>query len=280
MISYSESFCQTDEQDPIGFITSFKSPLFVFDEFLLSDAGYSLKSNNRKQSNLTHKPAVIDNTLSRDEEADGVGASSLEQNFEFQRRLNPATPEDFETLQKELLMWRRREEQKITLLARNREQKKALYQILLNREACLLWKIDYLKKEASNHLRNERTENKWEKCGQMKKWKLSDGSCITVDTVETRRARETKEIYNELGSKVDSVQQRIESLERAKVIVEALNQCKLTKEVCALLDRELELLRLGTELGKEFLQGLRKRIVQVICKLMKKLKSDTADITC
>ncbi|KAL7471331.1 hypothetical protein ACHAXS_011812 [Conticribra weissflogii] len=267
MKSYSESFCQTDEQDPFGFIKTFKIPMFGCDEFLLLDDGYKMKSDNVEQSNVTNNQDAI----SPDNEEDSVG--------ELQRRLHPTRPKDFEILEQELLMWRQREEQKVTVLARSPEHKQALYQILLNKEACLLRKIDSLKKEASHHLRNLRAVNNWEKCGQMKKWKLSDGSYITVDTIETHRARVTKEIYNELGSKVDSVQQRIESLERTKVIVEALNQCKLTKEVAVLLDRELELLKLGTDLGNQFLGGLRKRILHVICKLMTRLNSEAADGT-
>jgi hypothetical protein len=62
--------------------------------------------------------------------------------------------------------------------------------------------------------------------------------------------------------------QRIELLHRAKILVDkAGDHSTLTKDVSSLLDREIEMLN-NTELGSDFLVGLRKRMLNSYAKLM------------
>ena len=46
-------------------------------------------------------------------------------------------------------------------------------------------------------------------------------------------------------------------LERIKVMVETINHCELAKDVCLLLDLELQMLYRGTDLGPEFINRMR-----------------------
>ena len=121
-----------------------------------------------------------------------TSSSLLDQKEELQRRLNPARPGDFETLQSELLQWRRREERKITITARNEGHKQAMKKLLLKKEAHILCKVDQLKNSATGKFKIERNEHLMEIMSQPKQWEDSNGSIIDVDTPETCRAREMK----------------------------------------------------------------------------------------
>ena len=68
----------------------------------------------------------------------------------------------------------------------------------------------------------------------------------------------------------NQVQARIDLLQRAKVLIETLDDhSPLAKDVRALIDRELEMLS-TTELGSEMLAGLRRRMLNSFAKLVTK----------
>jgi len=55
---------------------------------------------------------------------------------------------------------------------------------------------------------------------------------------------------------------------------ENADHCGLAKDVCGLLDRELQMLHNGTDLGPEFMDGMRKRLSNQFIKLMTRLNSE------
>lgn len=248
------------------------------------------------------KYKIIDESDSReyDGECDDDATFEFDRDHELQRRLNPTIPEDFEKLQTELMQWRQRQERKINMTARNAEQKQAMMSTLLNKEACILRKIASLQHVACEKWRADRLENIMEKMSRPKQWGVADGTlCVDVDTPETVRAREMKNMYEELRKTVDDgksnvpsrylrffvsqislfastytqARSRVELLHRAKALIEELgDHSSLAKDICSLIDRESEMLH-STELGNELMAGLRKRMLNAFAKLATKTRS-------
>jgi len=131
------------------------------------------------------------------------GSASLNREQEMQRRRNPSRSEDFEALRSELLQWRRREERKIIVTARNEEHRQEMKKITLKKEAHLLRKIEQLKNSATDKRKKDKMELMMEAMSQPKQWKVSNGPVIIVDTPETSRARELKIMYDAVHKKVD-----------------------------------------------------------------------------
>lgn len=72
-----------------------------------------------------------------------------------------------------------------------------------------------------------------------------------------------------------SVGARIELLERIKALVETIDYRGLAKDVCMLVNRELQMLQQGSDLGHEFnMEGMRKRLCNQFTKLLTRLNSD------
>ncbi|EED95488.1 predicted protein [Thalassiosira pseudonana CCMP1335] len=210
------------------------------------------------------------------DKADDDGEGENTSMPELQRRLNPTSPQDFDVLRCELLDWRKREERKIAVTFRSAEQKQAMTKVLLNKEACLLRKIDSLKRVVSAKWKVAKTGRIMENTGQPRRWEVGNGYFV-VDTVETTRAREMKGMYDELRQKVDkTVRPRIELLQRIKAMMEDMDHLALAKNVTTLLDRELEMLNRGTELGNELLEGLRKRLYNQFAKLVQRVHPSTS----
>ena len=209
----------------------------------------------------------------RENVADNQSANdaSLDEEEELQRRLDPTTPKDFETLQTELLQWRRREERKITITARNKEHKQDMKKLLLKKEEHLLRKIGQLKISATDKWKKEKLDHMMDMMAQPLQWEVSDGSIIGVDTPATSRAREMTAMYKELSESCSSVATRVESLERIKAFVETFDHCGLVKDICSLIDRELHMLNQCTDLGPELLVGMRKRLLNQFTKLVTKV---------
>lgn len=248
------------------------------------------------------KYKIIDESDSREYEGecDDDATFEFDRDHELQRRLNPTIPEDFEKLQTELMQWRQRQERKINMTARNAKQKQAMMATLLNKEACILRKIASLQHLACEKWRADRVENIMEKMSRPKQWGVADGTlCVDVDTPETVRAREMKNMYEELRMTVDNgksnvpsrylrffgsqislfastytqARSRVELLHRAKALIEELgDHSSLAKDICSLIDRESEMLD-STELGNELMAGLRKRMLNAFAKLATKTRS-------
>lgn len=149
-----------------------------------------------------------------------------------------------------------------------------------------------------------------EMMSQPLEWEVSNGSIIGVETPETLRAGEMKAMYDQLNEEVEKgtnaaqlegwqqhasvhnisynflilslitlVQTRIELLERIKALSDSIDHCGLAKDVSGLLERELQMLHEGTDLGPEFMDGMRKRLSNQFTKLVTRLNSDASNGT-
>lgn len=202
------------------------------------------------------------------------GLSSPIKEQEMQRRRNPSRSEDFKVLQSELLQWRRHEERKVIITARNEEERKEMKMTTLKKEAHLLRKIEQLKNSAIDKHTKDKMDKMMEAMSQPRQWHIRQGSVITVDTPETSRARELKLMRDELHKKVEKVETRIKLLESIKAVAETVHQSGLVKDISTQLDRELQMLHRNTDLGPEFMDGMRKRLASQLTKLATKLNSD------
>lgn len=200
----------------------------------------------------------VSSTKSDDEsKQEGEEEDAFDQEYELQRRLNPKTPEDFDQLQSELIMWKFRQQRKIAMTTRNPQQRTKR---LLDEETKLIRKIETLKSAASETWKMEKLEM------IMDKMTLSKET-VDVDTPEITKARDMKSAFADL-KKYDNTGERIEVLKQARTLIEKSNDhSALAKDVCSLLDRELEMLG-ATELDSEYLVGLRKRLLNSFAKLI------------
>ena len=176
--------------------------------------------------------------------------------------------------------------------------------LLLKREAHLLRKIEQLKNSATEKCKREKIRHVMELMSQPKQWEASDGSVIAVDNPVTCRAREMKAMHDELNGLVKSgkkikvnnvvnlnhfyvfisfhppppqVEERIRLLGRIKAFVDKVEHSSLAEDVSMLLDRELQMLHQCTDIGQEFMEGMRVRLFNQFTKLVMRLNSDACN---
>lgn len=267
---YTESSSQTTQIDPGCHLKNYESLGSVSNDpastRTIMEESCTLVDANHVQ--------ISENYNDDDQSSASSSSSSSEQ---LQRRLNPAHPKDFETLRSELLQFRRREERKIIITARNDTQRNQMKKVLLRKEAHLLRKIGQLKNIAINKCKTKQIEHVMDLMSEPKIWEVDGGGVVYVDTPETIRAYEMKVMYDELNKKVDKVETRIQTLEKIKPLVQQHN-FGLAKDVAGLLERELQMLRKGTnDLGSYLLVALRRRLLNQFTKLVTRLNSDAAN---
>jgi len=306
--SYSESSSQTNEVDPHNHLKNYHSNE--------EESCSSLDNNNNHtqqqrdindDNNAQQQCGINDDNKSKDDASSSSLSSttSVDQEMELQKRLNPTSSRDIKVLQQEILLWRKREERVITITARNEEHRAKMKRTLLAKEQHLLRKIEQLKNVAIDKHNKQHIEHVLELMCQSKQWEIEDGSIIHVETPETLKAREMKDMYTKLNEKVDNgkqrclcmlmfapfvspnhtfltslhaVQKRIQVLEKIKILVDQQqHNCGLAKDVSALLDRELQMLYKGTDLN-DSMNALRRRLSNQFTKLVTRLSTASNEI--
>ncbi|NXB50148.1 IQUB protein, partial [Leucopsar rothschildi] len=104
------------------------------------------------------------------------------------------------------------------------------------------------------------------KCAQPRRWKAFDGKITEMDTQSTLRGKELLEIYCSITTKDIPKDERISVLLTVKCTVKE-HECKLTQELVALIDREIDLI--SREVKECNLEGLRKRISTLFLQYIK-----------
>jgi len=183
--SYTESSSQTNQEDS--------------DPHLHVDHLKSVSS-----SGIQTDECDLETLTCPHQDDEGVDVRPSTDHDGLRRRFNPTRPDDFATLQSELLKWRRREECKIKVSDRDEGQKQDMTKLLTKKEAHLLRKIEQLKNSATDKFKKEKIRHVMELMSQPKQWELSDGIVIAVDNPETCRAREMKIMHDELDGSVES----------------------------------------------------------------------------
>lgn len=180
-------------------------------------------------------------------------------NKEIESRLHPKTAKDFEILYNGLENWRMQETEKINNAGYNEPARLTALADLLDQEAALIQKIDRLKIVASEENRQINTVRLLDKMASPKKWPVHNtkGGYTSVDTPNTIRARELRDLYHALNIPLLSVDERLQILLHVKYTVKEFD-CNLTRDIVELIDREGDLVSRGRE--AKSLEGLRKRI--------------------
>ncbi|NXE92667.1 IQUB protein, partial [Menura novaehollandiae] len=184
---------------------------------------------------------------------------------EYDRKLNPKTKEDFELLYHDVELWMQEETERINRTLTGAERKAALCG-LLEQEAQLIACIGRHKLNANKENQQKAILHLLDKCAQPRRWKAYDGKITEMDTQDTLRGKELLEIYRGISTKDIPKDERADVLLTLRCTVKE-HECKLTQEIVALIDREVDLM--SREVKDCNLEGLRKRICTLFLQYIK-----------
>lgn len=170
--------------------------------------------------------------------------------------MNPRTREDFDLLYHALEMWRQEEIALIDATTSGAERKAALC-CLLEQEAQLIASIGRHKVVADATNKDSEAIRFLNKAAAPRRWTAYDGKVTQMNTPYTLRAEQLRDIYSTLVMQNLSNDERLDVLLTLKSTVKE-HDCKLTREIVELVDREADLLVRGIK--PESLRGLRKRV--------------------
>ncbi|GMH51657.1 hypothetical protein TrRE_jg2332 [Triparma retinervis] len=191
---------------------------------------------------------------------DAVRDRAALQKEEIERRMNPRTVSDFEILYNELESWRHAEMAKVKGSGLGAGPQKAMVAALLAKETKLLQTIDRLKAKAVRGGRDKRVDTMMRAMSKSKKWELSSGMPVKVETPFTTRAKELSSLFLALKGEVRGADERLDVLLNVKWTVNEFD-CALTRDIVELIDREADLLNRGR--SQKTLKGLRQRLTNL-----------------
>ncbi|XP_072241428.1 IQ motif and ubiquitin-like domain-containing protein [Leuresthes tenuis] len=182
-----------------------------------------------------------------------------------QRWMNPQSKEDFNLLYHALERWRNEEEQQINMSLRGAERKEALCS-LLAQETQLIAAIGCHRIAIRTSNYEKAIKDFLDKTAAPHQWRAADGRLIEMDTQHTIRAREHRDLYNNISLSTPGKEQRIHFLMTLKHTVKE-NDCQLTQDIMDLIDKEVDLMARGVK--THHLEGLRKRICTLFLQYIK-----------
>ncbi|XP_067091331.1 IQ motif and ubiquitin-like domain-containing protein [Osmerus mordax] len=184
---------------------------------------------------------------------------------EHRRRMNPQNKADFALLYNALEKWRREEVEEIDAMLTGAERKAALC-ALLEKETQLIASIGRHRIAASEKNHDKAVQAFLDKCAAPKRWRAFDGRMTQMDTPFTVRAKELRDLYTSINLTYLNQEERLDVLLTLKHTVKE-HECKLTKDIVELIDREADLLMRGVK--ETNLEGLRKRISTLVLQYIK-----------
>ncbi|KAJ3417499.1 hypothetical protein HDV05_003363 [Chytridiales sp. JEL 0842] len=179
---------------------------------------------------------------------------------EVESRLHPRTTKDFEILYNGLENWRIQETEKINAAGYSEPARLAALADLLDQEAVLIQKIDRLRVSAADENKEKAVVKLLDLMASPKRWPVYKGGYCHVDTPNTVRARELRDLYHALNAAALTIDERLQILLHVKYTVKEFD-CNLTREIVDLIDREGDLVSRGRDPSS--LEGLRKRIANL-----------------
>eukprot|EP00041_Stephanoeca_diplocostata_P011887 m.197189 g.197189 ORF g.197189 m.197189 type:complete len:834 (-) comp18711_c0_seq1:258-2759(-) len=190
-------------------------------------------------------------------------AEEAEFQSRIDRRLNPKTKDDFQLLYSGLEVWR--QEQLGELVGKEGHARTEALNALLHQQCQYLGAIDQLKNLADEENRMDRIKRFFDTTAAPKRWVEPEyGLVVEMETPDTIRARELREVYNGLNFENLENDERMDILLHTKLTVERFDT-KVSRELVELIAREGDLLARGTRQAN--LQGLRKRIRNLFLRL-------------
>ncbi|XP_068045950.1 IQ motif and ubiquitin-like domain-containing protein [Anomalospiza imberbis] len=184
---------------------------------------------------------------------------------EYEKKLNPKTKEDFELLYHDLELWMQEETEQINRTLTGAKRKAALC-ALLEEETQLIACIGMHKLNANVENQQKAILHFLVKCAQPRRWKAFDGKITEMHTQNSLRGKELLEIYRSINTRDIPKDERTSVLLTLKWTVKE-HECKLTQEIVALIDREIDLM--SREVKECNLEGLRKRICTLFLQYIK-----------
>ncbi|XP_039989271.1 IQ and ubiquitin-like domain-containing protein [Xiphias gladius] len=182
-----------------------------------------------------------------------------------QRWMNPKRSEDLNLLYHALEKWRCEEEQRINSSLQGAERKAALC-LLLEQETQLIAAIGRHRIAVQSNNYDKAIRNFLDKSAAPHQWRAADGRLIEMDSQHTVRARELRDLYNNVSLPTASQEQRLHVLMTLKHTVKE-HKCQLTRDIVDLIDREVDLMTRGVKAAS--LEGLRKRISTLFLQYIK-----------
>jgi hypothetical protein len=213
---------------------------------------FARKLARRKKTEL-YDIRHLENTFRDKEQA----KSASHKRKEIERRMQPKTKEDFDILYNQLESWRVTKTARIQESAMDEELKKKALMELLRKEIKLLQTIDRLKQTAAHETKHINIHNKFRTMADPKALANNDGGKTHIETPFTVRARELMDLYHGLNTEMLSIDERLDVLLHVKWTVKEFD-CKLTRDIVELIDREADLLNRGRK--DKSLTGLQKRL--------------------
>ncbi|XP_047452644.1 IQ and ubiquitin-like domain-containing protein isoform X2 [Mugil cephalus] len=181
------------------------------------------------------------------------------------RWMNPQRREDFNLLYHALEKWRNEEEERINSTLRGAERKAALC-LLVEQETQLIAAIGQHRITVHNNNYDKIVRNFLDKSAAPHQWRRADGRLIEMDSVQTIRARELRDLYNKISQSTVRQEERLQVLMSLKHTVKE-HECQLTRDIVDLIDREVDLMTRGVKSGS--LVGLRKRVCTLFLQYIK-----------
>lgn len=158
-----------------------------------------------------------------------------------------------------------RQEQLGALTGKTGHDRTAALNDLLHQQCQYLSAIGQLKNLADEENRMGRIKRFFDTTAAPKRWVESEyGLVVEMETPDTIRARELREVYNGLNFENLENDERMDILLHTKLTVERF-ESKVSRELVDLIAREGDLLTRGTRQAN--LQGLRKRIRNLFLRL-------------
>lgn len=198
---------------------------------------------------------------------------------EIHKHKHPQKKKDFDVLHEEVKAWHLEE-----LLSIKRERLAELenslaLQELLHKEVKFLQAIERMKQAAAKENKEERIRTMMCRMSAPKKWELSDGRLVHVQTLDTLRASDLMRLYTALEKCSRNVDERMCVLGYIKWTVQEFD-CEMTKELIQLIEREADLMYRNRP--TKSLQGLRQRILDRFLKfiLVPKFNPEAAVYQC
>jgi hypothetical protein len=192
----------------------------------------------------------------------------------LRRRLNPKTEKDFELVWHALEQWREEQIKIIQQTTSTPAETKAALATLQEQVAQLVAAIGRHRTRAAEEQKDQRISKFLDACAAPRRWKAKDGKWVQMvnwtepengkfemDTGYTLRAKELRDLYTTLKMDSLTAEERVDCLLSLKHVASSVPDCKLTKEIIQLAEREAELLLRG--INPTLLSGLRARIVQL-----------------
>ncbi|XP_022113571.2 IQ and ubiquitin-like domain-containing protein [Pieris rapae] len=177
----------------------------------------------------------------------------------------PKTREDFDQLYSMVDRWKHAEIARISQL-HSKGPKIAEFTLLLDKEVELLRCIEAYRIQVKEDSRKIKEKQFLEEISKPFAWYGRDGKLITMDTVETQKARKLKELYNSFLRDDMETNERIEILVDMKFALQEFRH-PLAEEIISLLDRECDLL--VRRCDQHQLEYLRRRITASLLQLIK-----------